>query len=467
MIPRPQRAYRQAPPTPTRRPPSTAPSAGAGTVIPYDYAATFELTGRPGNLIQDVINISQEGVFVAVAIGYGFEEERGRPIDVSGVTGNTFIPGNITLNQIPADALIEGFRVNPRFESLVFRWEQTLGGSARVTGFADQPLPANLFKRIKIDDDTLFQKVKSPKEISFLFSMVDSSSGRELQDEPTHNIASLGTSNGERPFRFLAQPLSFLPRSTLRLQVIERSQDTRGTLFIVLYGYKLFSPAGCPEPLVRTLRGPFVCPTESIGNPSDRVIPFDYVASVELTGQPGNLLDTEIPINVEGGFVSTALGYGLAAEERDVLIQVRGDIVDLSQLLLGAFSPNALRDGIRIRSNFVRIAFQNDGKLNRSLPAGLANQIFESLNRPEDVSFRYTIFDGGSGRELQNQPLNNIAGLGIATGERPFKKFARPMIFLPRSTIRLGIEERFGRGRLFLVFQGYKVLSAMPAGGTP
>ena len=160
--------------------------------------------------------------------------------------------------------------------------------------------------------------MKSPEEISFLFSLVDTASGRELQDEPTHNLASLGISNGERPFRLLAQPLSFLPRSTLRLQVIERSQDTRGTLFIVLYGYKIFAAAGCPEPLVRTLRGPFVCPTESIGNPSDRVIPFDYVASVQLTGRPGNLLDTEIPINVEGGFVSTALGYGLAAEERGV-----------------------------------------------------------------------------------------------------------------------------------------------------
>ena len=86
MIPSPQRARRRAAPAPFRRPPSTAPSSGTGTVIPYDYAATFELTGEPGNLVQDVINISQEGVFVAVAIGYGFEEERGRPIDIDYTT---------------------------------------------------------------------------------------------------------------------------------------------------------------------------------------------------------------------------------------------------------------------------------------------------------------------------------------------------------------------------------------------
>jgi hypothetical protein len=129
---------------------------------------------------------------------------------------------------------------------------------------------------------------------------------------------------------------------------------------------------------------------------------------------------------------------------------------------LSAFSPEALSDGIRIRPNFVRIAFTNDGKL-ADLSVDLTNKIFESLNRAEDVSFRYTIFDSGIGQELQNQPINNIAGLGIANGDRPFKKFARPMIFLPRSTIRVTIEEHFGRGTLFCVFQGYKILG-MTAG---
>ena len=51
-------------------------------IIPFDHAATFELKGIPGNIIQDVINISTDGTFVAVAVGYGFEEERGRPADL-------------------------------------------------------------------------------------------------------------------------------------------------------------------------------------------------------------------------------------------------------------------------------------------------------------------------------------------------------------------------------------------------
>jgi hypothetical protein len=186
------------------------------------------------------------------------------------------------------------------------------GTLSREKEFARQALPAELVTQ------QLLQQVKSPTDISFLFSIIDSGSGRELQDEPTHNLASLGKSNGERPFRLLAQPLSFLPRSTIRLQIIESSEGVRGTLFIVLYGYKMLGAAGCPEPIVRSLRGSPICPTEAIGNPSARVIPFDYVATLPLTGRPGNRVEEEISINVEGGFVATALGYGLAVEKEDV-----------------------------------------------------------------------------------------------------------------------------------------------------
>jgi len=202
-----------------RRRPAPRPATGVApgnaataTVVPYDYAASFRLTGRPGNLIQDVINIGAEGVFVAMAIGYGFQEDRGQPLVVSGLPE----PERVTLGQIPVDALLTGFRVNPRFEALVFKTDDSLGpGTGRPQRLSDQPVPAPLQEKI-------FQRVKPPEEISFLLSMVDTSTGRELQDEPTHNLASLGKSNGERPFRMLAHPLTFMPRSTLRLQISER-----------------------------------------------------------------------------------------------------------------------------------------------------------------------------------------------------------------------------------------------------
>jgi hypothetical protein len=434
--------------------------------------------------------------------------------------------------------LITGFRLDPKLAAIVF---------------PDENLPSDFQKKI-------LQRVKLPEEISFLFSMVDSATGRELQDEPTHNIASLGKSDGARPFRPLAQPLAFQPRSTIRLQIVERSEGIRGTLFIVLYGYKMLAQ-GCSEPLVRMLRGSPVCPTETIGGPSARIVPFDYVARLELSGTPKNIVQTEVPINVEGGFVATALGYGLAVEERDVVIQdapVNGTLVgavtdqgfpgfataefvlrhtttkarirltldasgnfgtpavplpvppgeydflvndqssrstirvisgittrasaivepsgatevtsakiDLSELQLKHFGLSALTAGLRIRPNFVRIAFQDNARLSADLPANLVDRIFEPLNQPYDVAFRYSIFDSGTGRDLQNQPINNIAGLGIANGDRPFKRFARPMIFYPRSTIRVTVQEHFGRGTLFLVFQGYKVLGASLQGVRP
>ncbi len=114
---------------------SAAPGSTRGMVVPYDYAASFELKGQPGNIVQDVINVSTDGVFVATAIGYGFEERRARPMfdPLSSVstTAVPFFPGDFTLGQIPLPALIEGFRINPQFESLVFDTPQSgLGGGA-------------------------------------------------------------------------------------------------------------------------------------------------------------------------------------------------------------------------------------------------------------------------------------------------------------------------------------------------
>jgi len=482
-----------------------------GDIIPYDYGATFDITGRPGKVAQDVINISAEGAFVAVAVGYGFEEERGRELRFSPdpqrgdpndptnpLPADSVWPGDITLEELPADALIEGFRINPRFEPHVFGangFEQNGTLAARAEHpFSDQPLPRGLFA-----GKSIFQRIKSRSEISFLLSILDSGSGRELQDEPTHNLASLGKSDGERPFRLLAQPITFNPRSTIRLQIIERSQGVKGKLFIVFYGYKLLGTSACPESVGRSLSGPAACPIETIGSPSERVIPFDYVLRLELTGRSRNVVETETAINVEGGFVANSIGYGLLVEETDVPIQwaraadvknisprgasaspLSAEIqklaglrqawlrdprvnalpsMNLGHLPLRLLPTSALVDGIRIQSDHVRIAFENNGRLATDLPVTWLDRIFERLNRPEDVSFRYTIFDSGRGRELQNQPLHNVAGLGIANGDRPFKKLARSMVFLPRSTIRVRVEEVLGRGTLFVVFHGFKFLA--------
>ena len=432
-----------------------------GSVIPFDHAATFELKGIPGNIIQDVINISSDGVFVAVAIGYGFEEDRARAIELGPPPNqDPAAPGQLTLSRIPPGTLIDGFRVNPGFEQVVFEPETpaqraTRFSAVRERTFSTKPITRDF-------ESSLIQRIKPLEEISFLFSIVDTATGRELQDEPTHNLASLGKSNGERPFRPLAQALTFQPRSTVRLQIVERSEGVKGTLFIVLYGYKVLGSPGSAEPGGQVLRG-----LGSGRESSDRIVPFDYVASFQLRGQPGNQIEDEIPINAEGGFMATSIGYGLAVENSRVIFSGLTAPVSLRNLRLNQFPASALQDSVRVRPNFLRLAFENNGGLATSLTTAVANEVFERLNRPEDVSFRYSILDSGSGRELQNQPIHNIAGLGIADGDRPFKKLPKPMLFLPRSTIRLAIEELFGRGTLFIVFQGYKILVGASMSGLP
>jgi hypothetical protein len=140
----------------------TSAAAPATRDIPYDYVARFVLTGRRGNRVQDVLNISVEGSFVAATIGYSF------------ISATTRAPNERT--------------------------------------------------------------------IDFKYSIVDSATGRELQNRPIHNIAGLGDAKGERPFRALAKPMVFLPRSTIRFEIEEISEGAQyeqAELYIVLHGYKV------------------------------------------------------------------------------------------------------------------------------------------------------------------------------------------------------------------------------------
>ncbi|HXW06501.1 MAG TPA: hypothetical protein VD833_14790 [Vicinamibacterales bacterium] len=448
--------------SPDRTPAGAWPAAHAPAelVTGYDYAAVFELSGRPGEVHQDVITVSPDAMFVAMAISYGLDERRGRPLPLTvpqpppPVTPGTFVPAaHIELGLLPPDALITGFRVAPAMEPVVFTVPApgTVGPVPPLT-FSSNALPLSFAPR-------LLERVVRPEDFSFFLNIVDTASGRELQDEPMHSLASLGRSDGKRPFRPLARPMTFLPRTTVRLQVSEQSLVLPGsTLFIVLHGYRIYTTSGCSEAFVRSLS-----PSQPTVT-GESAVPFDYVASLELTGRAGNLVSEEIAVHTDNRFVATAIGYGLEPEPTDVQIGLPGsNPVNLDTLALRAFPPDALRDGIRLRSGFARFAFSTGGAL-ASVPRDLADRMFERLNRPEQVSFLYSIFDGGTGRDLQNRPIHNVAGLGDASGDRPFKALVRPMQFLPRSTIRVTVEERFGRGRLYFVLQGYKVTGA-PARG--
>src|SRR5215831_6459201 len=90
---------------PTIPGPSAAPvfsPRDATAVIPFDHAARFELRGIPGNIVQDVINIDSDGVFVAVGVSYGLLQERGERLEIfNPVQPIDKIPGKITLGDLP------------------------------------------------------------------------------------------------------------------------------------------------------------------------------------------------------------------------------------------------------------------------------------------------------------------------------------------------------------------------------
>jgi hypothetical protein len=465
MLPRQQRFRRRV--APRRFGPTPSPAASGPSVIPYDYAAKFQLSGRPGNVEEDAIVVSADGIFVALAIGYGVDEERAYPLAFDQAPANS-IAAQIKLKEFPVSALVDGIRVSPKFESLVFRSAPGAGQAAglRLSGFSQDQVTLDVINRV-------FQRVSAPREISFLFAMVDSASGRELQDEPANNLASLGKSDGSRPFRALAQPLSFLPRSTIRLQIIERSDGVQGTLFVVLFGYKVLTGSTCPEPEIQAMATAISRGSRLPRAAGRDLIPFDYVAKFELAGCPGNKLEDEIAISSEGGFVATAVSYGMSAEDESVAIidgklgsalNTTTNMVDLNEVPLEAFPLAAVAEGFRIRPEFLRFVLTSGGGL-AQVPLQIAKEAFETLNRPEHVSFLYRIYDGALGSDWQNQPIHNIAGLGIANGQRPFKKLARPRVFGPRSTLRVTVEERFGRGTLYIVIQGYKLSKMSPLGG--
>jgi hypothetical protein len=197
--------------------------------IPYDYVAKFILEGRRGNRVQDVINISIEGAFVAVAIGYGFIPAGPLPE---------------TVPQSVRDGILTQWATNTLSSKKVLELLKTIGGTElnQLLNFAQPVLDLRMALRCLMAHFC---------GIDFKYSIIDSGTGRELQNLPIHNIAGLGKADGDRPFRPLAKPMLFLPRSTIRIEVEEISEgplygfnDANGRrigaeLSIVLHGYKM------------------------------------------------------------------------------------------------------------------------------------------------------------------------------------------------------------------------------------
>jgi hypothetical protein len=249
----------------------------------------------------------------------------------------------------------------------------------------------------------------------------------------------------------------------------------------------------------RQMRRPGVAATQR------RTIPFDYAFRYELTGNPGETQIGKVEVSVESVFTAVSIGYGVVPEVSPVIFGVAPKaVLDTAENSLAAFTMSdlsksrvtgrfdqmvgalaeALGEGIRSVNGAptvgpaTALALKNGFKLNpaiadaflsggtRSSDLSVMRQAFQVVAAPPElVQFKYAIFDDGTGREFQSEPILNLAGLGAPDGGRPFRYFARPIEFAPRSVIRMQITEVSDfRGELHISLQGFKVLGGA---GTP
>jgi len=260
--------------------PSKTPAPQRRRTIPFDYQFYFKIFDEKnearsflGQTLTSTLTVSIEAAFVAVSIGYGFVS-RVRTFAFGPDPGKAFEPVNLRFGDI-TKALDEkltplppGFHVVAGPRDIV-----TTGGVPHVNlgplservliqGIQINPVLLPRFLQVFQDGGTmgrdelaeLFQAVEPPAErIQFLYALSDRGTGRSFQSEPLLNIAGLGISDGDRPFRYFATPIVFAPRSTIQLDVIPKT-DFRGELYVTLHGYKVLGGAGTPTG--HRLRGP-------------------------------------------------------------------------------------------------------------------------------------------------------------------------------------------------------------------
>jgi hypothetical protein len=405
--------------------------------IPFDYVFQFPLSGTPSNRVQDVVEISMQGVFVAVSTAYSFVLDERR-------TPDSFAP--------------------------VLDQTTVLQGPVLVPDFSGFPVSPDAFHKVLIAGipgaDVAVLLLHPPGNIV------------ELTLQPTPNPPSVLGTGTIGPNGTLSLDLNFAVESGSIICGWDRTNNLMGQLFEVGApangnGFET-TPVIGPNPLSGKLPAVGDERVHVYGSPGESVelFLFDRTAAV---GTPVEVNQTPVLDASTGRAEIRLVPSGTKLKAGDVLM-LRGSrvtsvpfsmftiprpkpsTITLGALLAGLESVNAdVSRGFRVNPNFIRFV-DADLPLDQISQGILANS-FEPGCGPDDVSFLYSIDVVSTGRELQNKPIHNIAGLGIANGDRPFRPFARPIAFEPRSVIRIQIEEISTLpGTLFIVLQGYKML---------
>lgn len=243
------------PPRWSAAPVATPPGDLASRALPFDHVFRFSLEGEPEKTHRQIVTVSVETSFTAVSIGYGvvpevspvfFGPKPAPPILLSsgspGVALRTIAFGQL-MDAVEAAvasapdaprgmppleaALRNGIKLNPKLARVA------------LLGNGNGSIDAASLSQV-------FQVVSPPVEdVQFLYALFDQATGREFQSDPILNVAGLGAADGKRPFRYFAQPITFAPLATIRMDITELS-DFRGELHVSLHGYKMLGGARTP-----------------------------------------------------------------------------------------------------------------------------------------------------------------------------------------------------------------------------
>jgi hypothetical protein len=406
----------------------SAPSTGK--TIPFDYAFQFALTGKRGNKVQDVVEISMEGVFVALSVGYSLvaDEKNG---------ARAFQPVINPATLLRSPSLVPFFssgRLNRLFISGTPGADVAVVLVTTPAGIPVTPATGNL------PDIATSGRIGSDGTVLLDVTTAIGPPSQLLVWDRTNNLFSqllkIGAATGKE-----ATPMIGPDPATKKLPA---AGDDR----LHIYGSESSSVD------LTLFKSDGSTPIPQTGITLDTSFTFATGASafgklVSLGSSrlsPGDLL-----IVVFSGFDGA---FSVFAVPR----------VRLSNISLGALAAGLEKSGVDLTRGF-RLNPNAAGLIAADLPLDQISpvtieRIFETGSvAAEEVSFLYSLDVSSTGREYQSKPIHNIAGLGIANGDRPFRPFAKPMMIEPKSSLRIQVEELSGPpGTLFIVLQGYKML---------
>jgi hypothetical protein len=422
--------------------------------IPFDYAFQFALQGKRGNKVQDVVEISTEGVFVALSIGYSLMLDEQK-------TSRTFQPVIKQTTTPHSPVLVPHFELEADDTDTTSLRETLV--SLLLTGISGTEMALlhlaatspNIETPVRIEED-------GTRDVPLVGAAAESGSILRIWDK-THNLLS-------ELFEVPSTPV-IGPNPT------DSKVPTAGESTVYVYG----KPHDKVDVfLLENSTGKFrrVIPP----NPDEEEPPPTHfkllIIEKEKTIFRTRTGSVAVALRVretepDGQIIDKSLSVGdvllvKSAENNQPDIPLSTFVIPrprvASELTLAELEAGLEKIGADLTRGF---RFNPDAAsvVAADLPLaqladGTRERLFEAVSvEAEEVSFLYSLDMGNTGREYQSKPIHNIAGLGIANGDRPMRPFAKPMVFEPRSFIRLQIEEISGpAGTLFIVLQGYKTL---------